>query len=96
MSKILKDLPWEKSAEMATKVLTSPRVTQFEAAVSSMLAFLGVPATHHPDAEQMLLYIVATVLTLVSYWYWLGYSHQRRRYELEKKLKQVNLRTHII
>ena len=34
--------------------------------------FFGVPETHYPDAEQILLFIGATIFTLFSYWY--GYA----------------------
>lgn len=33
-----------------------------------LVGFFGVPDTHHPDAEQILLFLGATFFTLFSYW----------------------------
>jgi hypothetical protein len=86
---ILKDLPWDQFTEIVKLRLESRRARAIVALVAQTLSFLGVPETHHPDASQILLYLSAIVTTLVTYYWWLGRSHQMRRRELEKKLKQV-------
>lgn len=91
---ILKDLPWDQFTEVVKLQLESKRARAVVALVAQTLSFFGVPETHHPDASQILLYLSAIVTTLVTYYWWLGRSHQMKRRELEKKLKQAQAVVH--
>lgn len=88
-AKILKNLPWDDMSTYVDNWMETERVKTIVGCIGKMLGFFGVPTTHHPDAEQILLFIGATVFTLFSYWYWFGYRHRRRRKDLERSLKQV-------
>lgn len=95
-AKILKDLPWEEMSQQVDNWAETPRVKMVMASIGSALAVVGVPETHHPDAEQLLLFSGAVFFTLFSYWYWFGHRHRRRRKDLEKRLKQVRMKSSAI
>lgn len=88
-AKILKHLPWDDMSQYIDNWAETPRVQLIVTFIGNTFAFFGVPATHHPDAEQILLFVCAMFLTLFSYWYWFGHRHRRRRKDLERSLKQV-------
>jgi hypothetical protein len=60
-----------------------------------LLVTVGVPENHTPDAEQLLLFITAVIVTLASYWYWLGKNHLLKRQHLESQLTKVPYRHRI-
>lgn len=43
----------------------------------------------HFDLETVVFCLVVAAMTLISYWFWLGKSHLRKRKNLESKLAQV-------
>ena len=55
----------------------------------SMMRLAGVPSTHIPSSIQLAQSFTVANITLLSYWFWLGNSHSRKRLELEKKLAQA-------
>ena len=55
----------------------------------SFMRLLGVPTTHIPSPIQLAQAFTIANMTLLSYWFWLGSSHSRRRRELERKLTQA-------
>mmetsp|Transcript_15267 Transcript_15267/g.22981 ORF Transcript_15267/g.22981 Transcript_15267/m.22981 type:complete len:542 (-) Transcript_15267:170-1795(-) len=86
---ILKYIPWGVVDQCVDQVLTCRLTTLCVQGISRGLTAIGVPENHTPDAEQILLSFTAIVVTLFSYWYWLGRKHLRNRKELEVKLNKA-------
>ncbi len=87
--KVLEKVPWDDLTTVVEGWMNTPRVKAIVQFIGLCLSSLGVPETHLPDAEQILLCVGAIVTTLVSYYYWFGHRHRLRRKDLEQKLKQV-------
>ena len=82
-------IPWDRLSTWVDTTLQSPTVQHWVTTIGSVLNTVGVPEDLHPDAEQIALSITVVIVTLVSYWYWLGRSHQMYRAQLQKRLREV-------
>jgi ethanolamine-phosphate cytidylyltransferase len=82
-------IPWGAIDRIVEDILASPRMLSCVAFTHQLLVTVGVPENHTPDAEQLLLFITAVIVTLASYWYWLGNNHLRKRRDLESQLTKV-------
>ena len=82
-------ITWGMIDRLVEDILTSPHMLQCVQFTHNFLISLGVPENHTPSAEQLLLSVTAVIVTLSSYWYWLGKNHLRKRRDLENKLTKV-------
>lgn len=83
-------IPWGAIDRLVENILTSQHMTNCVQFTHQLLTTIGVPENHTPDAEQLLLSVTAVIMTLVSYWYWLGKNHLRKRRDLESNLLKVD------
>lgn len=84
-------IPWGVIDRIVEDILTSSHMKRCVEITHNILTTIGVPENHTPDAEQLLLSVTAVIVTLTSYWYWLGQNHLRKRRDLESKLTKVNI-----
>jgi hypothetical protein len=87
---IMNFIPWGAIDKIVEDILTSEHMSQCVQWTHQFLITIGVPANHTPDAEQLLLSVTAVIVTLSSYWYWLGNNHLRKRRDLESNLTKVS------
>lgn len=67
-------------------------VKTLESRLHSILLYYGVPSASLPTAEEIVLSVCATIVTLLAYFFLFGKRHVKRRKRLAEDLKLAQLK----